>query len=335
MTDIKILSICIPTFNRANYLDRLLTSISANAQLDKCSICISDNDSSDNTAEVVRKWQLNSCLHINYSQNKYNIGADRNYFKAVNMASTRFCWLMGSDDLIDPNALSFLIPVLYQFDIAIVQARPLDQQLNNSTVNSYPPALKQDQYSDLSIYTISSHSDAINYFNSCQNLVGVFSYISSIIFNKEKVKFDIDEALDGSLYSHVKPLVSEILNQNCIIGYISRPLAINQRGNDSFLQNWAQRALVDFSGYYRVCQYLELHDDIKESFLSILNREHPPLATFYIFSFTSLWSYQSDIALLQYMSMVPNRIFVIDVLMYMMAFPVRFAYSIYKLFFHS
>jgi abequosyltransferase len=271
-------------------------------------------------------------LDIKYNQRKYNLGADRNYFRVVSMASTKFCWLMGSDDLLEQDALSFIIPALTSFDIGIVQARPLNQQSTSSSIQLYPPLLKQAQYKDLNIRSIRALPDSIEYFNSCQNLIGVFSYISSIVFDKEKVRFDIEESLIGSLYAHVKPLVNEIKNHNCDIAYISKPLVVNQRGNDSFLQNWAQRTLVDFSGYHIISQQLDFCGDLRNSFLSILNREHPPMATFFIFSFTDIKSWHVDLTLLSYMAKTPNRLFVVDFLMYIIALPFRIAYSVYKQF---
>ena len=50
----KLLSICIPTFNRANLLNNLLNSIDiANIDASIVEVCISDNNSTDNTKEKV------------------------------------------------------------------------------------------------------------------------------------------------------------------------------------------------------------------------------------------------------------------------------------------
>jgi len=62
----KILSICIPTFDRADSLNLLLESISK-IDLDtrlRIEVCISDNHSCDHTEEVVLKWK--KAYRINY-----------------------------------------------------------------------------------------------------------------------------------------------------------------------------------------------------------------------------------------------------------------------------
>lgn len=50
----KILTIAIPTYNRANYLKRALKSI-AKQYDDRLEIIVSDNASLDDTEEVVRE----------------------------------------------------------------------------------------------------------------------------------------------------------------------------------------------------------------------------------------------------------------------------------------
>lgn len=53
------LSICIPTYNRAEKLKMMLDSIYLEYEelKDKIQICISNNHSSDNTNEVVKAYQ--------------------------------------------------------------------------------------------------------------------------------------------------------------------------------------------------------------------------------------------------------------------------------------
>jgi abequosyltransferase len=56
----KLLSICIPTYNRAEVLEVTLNSLFSNPEFDenKIEVIVSDNCSTDNTAEVVGKYPL-------------------------------------------------------------------------------------------------------------------------------------------------------------------------------------------------------------------------------------------------------------------------------------
>jgi glycosyltransferase involved in cell wall biosynthesis len=66
-------------------------------------VCISDNASTDDTQEVVRRAQ--AVLPIKYRRNAENLGISRNFLKVVEMAEGEFVWLVGDDDLIVPTAL--------------------------------------------------------------------------------------------------------------------------------------------------------------------------------------------------------------------------------------
>ena len=107
-----LLSICIPTYNREQYLDETLASIINQLKPDNVGnveICISDNASTDNTAQIVAKYKANPSINLVYSRNEKNLGADANYLKAVEIASGTYCWLLGSDDKPEPTALQQLL----------------------------------------------------------------------------------------------------------------------------------------------------------------------------------------------------------------------------------
>lgn len=102
------LSICIPTCNRATHLANCIHSlISAQAHSESSfQICISDNNSRDNSEEVVRDAQTQ--IHINYNKNNTDIGFARNLLKVVSMAKGEYVWVIGDDDLLIPRAISEL-----------------------------------------------------------------------------------------------------------------------------------------------------------------------------------------------------------------------------------
>ncbi len=101
----KILSICIPTYNRFKSLERLFQNIEQeiNGVEDQVEICISDNCSMDDTENIVHVWQKK--LPIAYSRNSKNIGFDLNVVNVTNMATGTYIWLGGDDDLYDKDAI--------------------------------------------------------------------------------------------------------------------------------------------------------------------------------------------------------------------------------------
>ena len=101
-----ILSICIPTYNRINQLDNCLNSIlisKKNVDDFNFEICISDNNSKENTEEIIQKY--NKELKIKFNRNEKNFGFAINAIKTVSMAQGEFSWMIGDDDLILPKTL--------------------------------------------------------------------------------------------------------------------------------------------------------------------------------------------------------------------------------------
>ena len=102
------LSICIPTFNRAKYLNNCLHSIikcSENTTI-KFQVCVSDNCSTDNTEHIVNL--ASKRLDIKYQKNNSNIGVHLNFLNVVSMAGGEFIWMLGDDDLLMPYAIQKL-----------------------------------------------------------------------------------------------------------------------------------------------------------------------------------------------------------------------------------
>lgn len=99
------ISVVIPTYNRAAYLDAAMASVLAQRGVD-FEIIVSDNCSQDETAAVVSKYLADSRVH--YFRNEENIGMVRNWRKAVfEHASGDWFVLLSDDDyLVDPDYLA-------------------------------------------------------------------------------------------------------------------------------------------------------------------------------------------------------------------------------------
>ncbi len=105
-------SICIPTYNRAAHLANCLQSIIVNKLRSKIEfqVCISDNCSTDETEDVVRRAQAS--IAIKYRKNSANLGIPKNFLNVVEMADGEFVWLIGDDDLLLPYALAELYDLI-------------------------------------------------------------------------------------------------------------------------------------------------------------------------------------------------------------------------------
>lgn len=103
-----VLSICIPTFNRADLLEALLDNLQVECAqvIGLIEVVVSDNASTDQTQEVVRRCRL----PIVYGRNKENIGFSGNLLNVTcNLASGEYVWVLGDDDVVLPGGVLRII----------------------------------------------------------------------------------------------------------------------------------------------------------------------------------------------------------------------------------
>jgi len=104
MSNIPVLTIAIPTYNRARFLRETLEHLVP--QLDDRTEClVLDNASSDSTTELIATFG-DRVKHIRHSE---NIGSDRNMISCIERASGRYVWILCDDDLPVSNAVQKIL----------------------------------------------------------------------------------------------------------------------------------------------------------------------------------------------------------------------------------
>lgn len=103
----KLLSICIPTCNRAEILDEAISALVPLLSEYDIEIIISDNASTDNTPEVVEKYK-SLYPEIVYHRNSQNIGPDRNFIQSLLLSVSHYQWLLGDSYRIDTELFKSL-----------------------------------------------------------------------------------------------------------------------------------------------------------------------------------------------------------------------------------
>jgi len=106
------LSLCIATYNRSAFLGAMLESIIGQVT-NECEIVVSDNASTDDTAEVVATF-ARRFDRVRYFRQDENKGIDRNFDRAVEISSGEYCWLLPDDDVIKPDAVATILDALRQ-----------------------------------------------------------------------------------------------------------------------------------------------------------------------------------------------------------------------------
>src|SRR5262245_22923524 len=119
----ELLSISIPTYNRAQLLGQILDTLGAQIRFsepDQVVIYISDNASPDATPQTVEQFQKKTGLRVVYSRNPTNLGISKNLLKVMAMGQGRFVWTLGDDEVIMPNAVPNLLKALRRHDPGFV-----------------------------------------------------------------------------------------------------------------------------------------------------------------------------------------------------------------------
>lgn len=204
------LSIVIPTYNRADFLDySLKVHIPI---LKKYNICIyiSDNASTDNTKEVVNKWQKEYNF-LYYSKNCTNIGPDANFEKALKMTDSDYTWLLGDTISFQIDDLELLINRIInnKFEAIILNSNNRVQNIDNCIFNDHNILLRSlgwhmTQMSSL-IFSkeLLKNSNFTRYYETNFIQTGIiFEYLS---YKKEfKVLWNRDISIKGISIEKIK-----------------------------------------------------------------------------------------------------------------------------------
>lgn len=94
----ELLDIFLVTFNRAKELEKTFSQIFAeDSPIKDYEITIIDNDSTDNTKEIVQNYQTNY-PNLKYMKNNRNIGGNANIMKGFVSANKKYVWVLADND---------------------------------------------------------------------------------------------------------------------------------------------------------------------------------------------------------------------------------------------
>ncbi len=117
-----LVSICIPTYNRPDYLQRAVASCLAQTMRD-FEVVITDNSTNDESAKRAESW---TDPRIRYHRNDGNIGAVASSNRAVSLSKGRYIKFLMDDDLLKPRCLELMAGALEKHPTAGVAMAPMD-----------------------------------------------------------------------------------------------------------------------------------------------------------------------------------------------------------------
>lgn len=170
-----LLTIAIPTWNRANILNKALKALLG--QLEKnnelIEIIISDNCSSDNTDQIIREQILrHKTLNITHFKHHENTGYFGNFQKCRELSNGEYFWLLSDNDHVANGLIDYLLSVL-------ITDKPSFIYLKDWV---HANKIRNKEKFDKKPYSINNALLEFNYR---------LTLISAVIFKNEKKKDDV------------------------------------------------------------------------------------------------------------------------------------------------
>jgi glycosyltransferase involved in cell wall biosynthesis len=115
-----ILSICIPTYNRAIFLKECLDSVLPQViNIETVEVIVIDNASADDTQAVVKGFMESYCF-LKYYRNESNLGYAGNQVKCIEYASGAYMALLCDDDAYLDGEVNAILAVISNKEYAMI-----------------------------------------------------------------------------------------------------------------------------------------------------------------------------------------------------------------------
>ena len=230
-------SICIPQYNRIEYLLKSLHQIEKQTY-QNIEIVVSDDGSTDDTENRIKALQQVYPFPLLFKRNEKNLGYDRNYRQAIELASGEYCFTLGNDDtLSEPGAIGYLVDFLEMAGYPDI-----------GFCNYYEEQAPQHIYRRAGTTGVlgTGYEVAMKHY-SC------FSFVAGLIYKRETFMQYNTSAYDGSVFAQMY-LGCLMIAKGCRLFSIEKPLVMkdvlinNARTNnyrDTLARNWKDYKEVD------------------------------------------------------------------------------------------
>lgn len=286
-----LLSINIPTYNRAHFLKKnlniLIQQILSLGVMDDVEINISDNASTDDTQnEVLEIIKSYPTISIHYSANDKNYGGEVNLITAMHMANGEYSLLLGDDDFLKEDGLGLIFRYLKQFDYIPMFL------FNRTDVASDGKYLREKVFlrdiDKQEVFDFSLFKEGKLFFSLATTLGGVLSFTSSVLYKtsilKEIGKFD--ERFYGTYYPFhyywwgylLKGKKLMYVNDsflNCTVGTY----------NDDLGSDKVNRKMVDFGGFNKIAKMLFKDTPYYSDYINSPFKDADPFDLIYLYCY--------------------------------------------------
>lgn len=254
----KLLSIYIPTYNRAKLLDLMLIDLLPQIKEveDDIELVISNNCSEDNTEEIVKKYSYD--YDIKYNKNGKNIGSE-NFMIAKELCHGEYCLILGDDDLFIRGKLPVLIKILKEnsnIDYFFLNFALISIKNRNEIIESdkkYVPLPKDCFSRDFEVKEVNKWEQMYNIKNKYPSTM--FAYLGSNLFRtsiwrdyNNILNYNVENVVTKEInneityikldyiFPHIKIVSTAMKGKKCY--YIGEPVIAQGFGAQLFWSDW-------------------------------------------------------------------------------------------------
>jgi abequosyltransferase len=218
-----LLSIAIPTYNRAIYLDRCLHFLSRQ-ELGKYNIevIIFDNASTDHTTQIINE-HLQTGVPILYYRNEENIGPDKNIANCYLKAKGKYVLVLGDDDVLLPDAIKIICKILTSGNYGVIYLNFFGF-VNDEKLKDQPVSFFDNIY-------LYNNADILSIMRS--NI----SFTSSNIINRTYINEKNINATMGTNLNQIPGVINAIFSsdQNVYVGKYLLAQQMNNSGGYNYM----------------------------------------------------------------------------------------------------
>jgi glycosyltransferase involved in cell wall biosynthesis len=115
------LTVAVPTYDRPHLLDQALASIqeACRRTTTPVEVLVVDNASPGDTSDVARRY-AGVIPNFRYECQASNIGGEANFFSCIEKASGAHVWVVGDDDVVEPESVEAILGMLCEGANAVV-----------------------------------------------------------------------------------------------------------------------------------------------------------------------------------------------------------------------
>ncbi|OAZ03094.1 glycosyltransferase family 2 protein [Flavobacterium succinicans] len=263
-------SVIIPTYNRANDLDRCLKSLQ-NQTYKNFEVLVCDDGSTDNTKEVVDKFS--SLLTIQYIKGENFGGPARPRNNGIQKAKGDIIAFLDSDDWWYPNKLAVSLPYLKEYDLV---HHELDIYKNGKSLigRTKSRSLGGNYFIDLivngnavvnsSVVIKKEIVDLVGDITEDKKLIAVEDYDYWIRVAKVTNRFKFLDQSHGGYWvgENISYSVKQIGRARCLLDKYLQDLSVDEQKSAISLYNFNSA---------RMYHYLSLYSKASESYLESLS----------------------------------------------------------------